>query len=82
MKSINNGWFEKSPFDKIVVTAAPEYVPDVLVSQLKDNGIMIIPVGTEKFDQKLLKIIKRKNKIIKEEICDVAFVPLIKEKNK
>ncbi len=73
-----NGWIEKSPFDKIIVTAAPEYIPDSLINQLKDTGIMIIPVGLTGFNQKLFKITKQKNKILKEEICDVAFVPLIK----
>jgi protein-L-isoaspartate(D-aspartate) O-methyltransferase len=77
-----NGWPEKSPFDKIIVTAAPGYIPDSFINQLKDTGIMVIPVGLTGFNQKLFKITKLKNKILKDEICDVAFVPLIKEKNK
>jgi protein-L-isoaspartate(D-aspartate) O-methyltransferase len=76
-----NGWSEKAPFDKIIVTAAPKEIPDLLTDQLKDKGIMIIPIGFPGQTQTLFKIIKSGSKLIKEEICNVAFVPLIKEKN-
>ena len=39
------GWSERAPFDAIIVTAAPGYIPEKLVEQLKDGGRMIIPVG-------------------------------------
>ena len=50
------GWPEEAPFDRIIVTAAPDEVPPALVQQLKVGGLMAIPVGT--FDQEL-RIMKR-----------------------
>jgi protein-L-isoaspartate(D-aspartate) O-methyltransferase len=73
------GWPDEAPFDKIIVTAAPQYVPDALITQLKNNGIMVIPVGDTIFNQKLLKIKKKDNNILKEIICDVSFVPMVKQ---
>jgi protein-L-isoaspartate(D-aspartate) O-methyltransferase len=74
------GWHEEAPFDKIIVTAAPEEIPGDLIKQLKDNGIMIIPVGYPGFTQVLFKVIKSGKRITKKEICSVAFVPLVKIK--
>lgn len=76
-----DGWFEKSPFDKIIVTAAPNDIPDSLTRQLKNEGIMLIPIGLAGRTQTLYKVTKTGNKVIKKEICGVAFVPLIKEEN-
>ena len=76
-----NGWSEEAPFDKIIVTAAPKEIPDLLTNQLKDKGIMIIPIGFPGQTQTLFKVVKSGSRLIKEEICSVAFVPLIKEKN-
>ncbi|MCE5330375.1 protein-L-isoaspartate(D-aspartate) O-methyltransferase [bacterium] len=74
-----NGWVEKAPFDKIIVTAAPEDIPESLLDQLKDSGIMIIPLGTCGLSQSLFKVKKAGKKILKEEICGVSFVPLVKD---
>jgi protein-L-isoaspartate(D-aspartate) O-methyltransferase len=74
-----NGWPEEAPFDKIIVTAAPKETPDLLTAQLKNKGIMIIPIGLPGQTQILVKITKSDNILIKKEICSVAFVPLIKE---
>jgi len=74
-----NGYFglrEKAPFDKIIVTAAPKEVPLELIKQLKDHGIMIVPVG--EYSQKMLKIIKMGDKIIKQDMGDFLFVPMVK----
>ncbi|MCL5072556.1 MAG: protein-L-isoaspartate(D-aspartate) O-methyltransferase [Actinobacteria bacterium] len=70
------GWKEHSPFDRIIVTAAPEEVPPPLIDQLKDDGIMIVPSGPAGWNQVLLKIIKKNGKLSKIKISDVAFVPL------
>ncbi|MCL4417680.1 MAG: protein-L-isoaspartate(D-aspartate) O-methyltransferase [Actinobacteria bacterium] len=70
------GWEEHSPFDRIIVTAAPEEVPPPLIDQLKDDGIMIVPSGPAGWNQVLLKIIKKNGKLSKIKISDVAFVPL------
>lgn len=69
------GWQEYAPFDKIIVTAAPETIPENLIKQLKVGGLMVIPVG--KGIQELLLIRKEKNKIISKRIINVRFVPMV-----
>jgi protein-L-isoaspartate(D-aspartate) O-methyltransferase len=68
----------KSPFDKILVTAGAPVVPQTLIDQLTDGGILVIPVG-DREKQKMVKITKQKNKIEKEEFDYFAFVPLLGE---
>jgi protein-L-isoaspartate(D-aspartate) O-methyltransferase len=71
------GWPEHQPFDKIIVTAAPEEVPQALVDQLKDGGIMIIPIAEEEgWAQKLYLIRKNGDQLQKTELADVIFVPM------
>jgi len=74
-----NGWIEKSPFDKIIITAAPKDIPESLLKQLKDGGIMIIPMGSAGWSQSLYKVKKNGKKIIKKEVCGVSFVPMVKD---
>jgi len=73
------GWEEFAPFDQIIVTAAPDHIPQPLVAQLKDGGIMIIPVGPPGWNQILWKVTKENGNIITEKITDVMFVPLTRE---
>jgi len=73
------GWEEFAPFDRIIVTAAPDHIPQPLVTQLKDGGIMIIPVGPPGWNQILWKVTKENGNIITEKITDVMFVPLTRE---
>lgn len=68
----------KAPFDKIIVTAGAPVVPQTLIDQLNENGILVIPVG-DREKQVMLKLTKRKNKIEKEEYDYFAFVPLLGE---
>jgi len=68
------GWKEHAPYDGIIVTAAPDHIPESLLHQLKDGGRMVIPVG--KRYQNLLLITKHGEKIFKEEILPVRFVPM------
>jgi protein-L-isoaspartate(D-aspartate) O-methyltransferase len=68
----------KAPFDKILVTAGAPVVPQALIDQLNENGILVIPVG-DREKQVMVKITKRKNKIEKEEYDYFAFVPLLGE---
>ncbi|MEA2016525.1 MAG: protein-L-isoaspartate(D-aspartate) O-methyltransferase [Actinomycetota bacterium] len=75
------GWEEHAPYDRIIVTAAPEHIPQKFIEQLKDGGIMVIPVGPSSWAQVLYKVIKSKNDIKKIKLCDVAFVPLSRRKN-
>jgi protein-L-isoaspartate(D-aspartate) O-methyltransferase len=68
------GWPEEAPFDRIMVTAAPEEVPPALVEQLKVGGLMAIPVGT--FDQEL-RILRRTQEGLETlETLPVRFVPM------
>ncbi len=74
------GWSEHGPFDAIVVTAGGPRVPDRLLEQLKVGGTLVMPVGEYKFHQSLMRITKGVgNKINKELLMDVLFVPLIGE---
>jgi protein-L-isoaspartate(D-aspartate) O-methyltransferase len=73
------GWKEYSPFDRIIITAAPEKIPPPLIDQLKDGGIIIVPSGPAGWNQILLKITKRNGKLSTTRICDVAFVPLTRK---
>ena len=72
------GWAKKAPFDAVIVTCAPEKVPQPLVDQLKDGGRMVIPVG-ERFAQQLY-LLEKKNGQLKESITlPVRFVPMLGE---
>ncbi len=74
------GWEEHSPYDRIIVTCAPEHIPQPLIDQLKDGGIMVLPLGS--VYQELVVVKKQGNKIIQKSIIPVRFVPMIREKNK
>ena len=70
------GWAANSPYDAIIVTAAGPIIPEALLAQLADPGIMVIPVG-DRTSQKL-KVLRTQNGILSEEnIEDVRFVRLI-----
>lgn len=69
------GWPEHAPFDKIIVTAAAEEIPQALIDQLKDEGKMIIPIGPEFKVQYLVLVEKRDGKIKKYNLLPVRFVP-------
>jgi len=68
------GWPEAAPFDGIVVTAAPERVPEPLIRQLAENGHMVIPVGS--FYQELRVITRGKDGIQERSVLPVRFVPM------
>jgi len=70
------GWEEHAPYDRIIVTASPDHIPQPFIEQLKDGGIMVIPVGFSSWGQTLYKVIKQGKNIKKIVLCDVAFVPL------
>ena len=72
------GWASKSPFDAIIVTAAPAEIPQELIKQLKLNGRLIIPVGAE--HQELLRITKTKTGEQTEKLIPVRFVPMVDSK--
>src|SRR6187397_2093632 len=75
------GWPEEAPFDAIIVTCAPENVPQPLADQLKDGGRMVIPVG-ERFAQQLY-LLEKKNGQLKESVTlPVRFVPMVRDTQK
>ena len=69
------GWENRGPFDGILVTAAASTVPQALLSQLSDGGVLIIPVGED--NQNLLRITRQQQTFHSEVIEAVKFVPLI-----
>lgn len=70
------GWPEAAPFDAIIVTCAPEKVPQPLVDQLRDGGRMIIPVGEAGWDQTLYLLTKRGTNVARRAVLPVRFVPM------
>ncbi len=72
------GWPEKGPFDAIIVTCAPDKVPQPLVDQLKDDGRMVIPVG-ERFAQQLYLLEKKNGQLKQSATLPVRFVPMTSE---
>ncbi|MDH5485642.1 MAG: protein-L-isoaspartate(D-aspartate) O-methyltransferase [Gammaproteobacteria bacterium] len=71
------GWPQHGPYPAIMVTAAPEQVPESLLQQLAVGGIMIIPVGRQNSAQSLLLITRDEDGFIEEELDAVRFVPLL-----
>ena len=67
----------QAPFDRILISAAAEDIPKILIYQLKYGGIMVLPVGMSKDEQTLVKIRKDRSQIHYEEIFKVRFVPLL-----
>jgi protein-L-isoaspartate(D-aspartate) O-methyltransferase len=72
------GWPEHAPFDAIIVTAAPDHVPQPLIDQLKEGGRMIIPVGGREMQQ-LYLLEKHVGKLTQRAVLPVNFVPLTRE---
>jgi protein-L-isoaspartate(D-aspartate) O-methyltransferase len=71
------GVSEGAPFDRIIVTAAAETIPDELVAQLVDGGVMILPLGPHGGPQQLVKLTKGEQGIKQEALIGVRFVPLL-----
>ncbi len=70
------GWPEYAPFDAIIVTCAPPDIPQALIDQLADGGRLVLPLGEEV--QELKVLVKKKGKIEIEDIIPVRFVPMVK----
>jgi protein-L-isoaspartate(D-aspartate) O-methyltransferase len=68
------GWPEEAPFDAIVVTAAPDEVPQTLVDQLAVGGLMVIPVGTDR--QEMVVITRTPGGVVEKRTLRVRFVPM------
>lgn len=70
------GWEEYAPFDGIIVTCAPEHIPQPLIDQLAEGGRMVIPVGETQFPQVLKLVEKREGKVTMRNVVPVRFVPM------
>ncbi len=67
----------RAPFDRIIVTAAAEQVPKALIEQLAEGGVMVLPLGSHAGSQVLVKLTKNKDRIAREDLIPVRFVPLL-----
>ena len=68
---------DQAPFDRILLTVAPEDPPSNLLAQLREGGIMVLPVGQSGAVQSLIKVQKTADGLEYTELCDVRFVPLV-----
>jgi len=73
------GWQEHAPYNAIIVTCAPDHIPQPLVQQLADGGSLVIPVGPPGGYQTLWQITKQGTEIKKRNVTGVLFVPLTGE---
>lgn len=70
------GWSEAAPFDAIIITCAVNHVPRPLLDQLKIGGRMVLPLGSTRYYQLLVRITKRADDSLIEYLAPVAFVPM------
>jgi protein-L-isoaspartate(D-aspartate) O-methyltransferase len=71
------GAAERGPYDRIIVTAAAEQIPEALVASLAEGGVMILPLGPHGGTQELVKLTKTKDGVEREDLIGVRFVPLL-----
>ncbi|MBR8534907.1 protein-L-isoaspartate(D-aspartate) O-methyltransferase [Carboxylicivirga sediminis] len=76
-----HGWEEHQPYDAIMLTAAPESIPEPLINQLKEGGSIIAPIKTG-FHQQLIIYHKKNGKLRSKQLIAVRFVPFTREANK
>jgi protein-L-isoaspartate(D-aspartate) O-methyltransferase len=67
----------RAPYDRIIVTAAAEIVPETLLDQLVENGVMILPLGSQNGSQHLIKLTKSQTGTRRENLIPVRFVPML-----
>ena len=70
------GYSPQAPFDRIILTAAVEEIPSLVINQLKVGGIMIVPVGMSNQKQSLLKVVKTEKGLDIKELMSVRFVQM------
>jgi protein-L-isoaspartate(D-aspartate) O-methyltransferase len=71
------GWPARAPYDRVVVTAAPDMLPPALIRQLVDGGLLVVPVGSQENDQRLERWLKVGELLSKHDLGAVRFVPMI-----
>jgi protein-L-isoaspartate(D-aspartate) O-methyltransferase len=67
----------RAPYDRIIITAAAEQVPQALADQLADDGVMVLPLGPQAGPQHIVKLTKSLTGLMREELIPVRFVPLL-----
>ncbi len=67
----------RAPFDRIIVTAAAESIPEALIEQLADDGILVLPLGPHDGPQEIVRLRKTEQGIRSENLIGVRFVPLL-----
>ena len=72
-----DGWKGRSNFDSILLTAAPEHVPQAILAQLAPGACLVAPVG-QIANQRLIMVINRRGRLYEEEVEAVRFVPLVR----
>lgn len=70
------GWPQGAPYDRVIVTAAPEVLPPALLDQLADRGRLVVPVGSQDGDQRLERWRKAGDALYKQDLGAVRFVPM------
>ena len=75
-----SGWPEQAPFDRIMVTAAPDEIPDPLIEQLAVGGRLVIPVGSQGGPQWMTVVEKSSNGVVQNRTIPVQFVPLTRDR--
>ena len=68
---------ERAPYDRIIVTAAAETIPEALLQKLAEDGVMVLPLGPHAGPQQLVKLTKGEQAIKQEDLIGVRFVPLL-----
>lgn len=73
------GWPEAAPFDRVILTAAPPEIPQVLIDQLKPGGRLLAPVGVSPANQQIVIVEKTKDgKVLQRAVLPVRFVPMVR----
>jgi protein-L-isoaspartate(D-aspartate) O-methyltransferase len=68
---------ERAPYDRIMVTAAAEQIPEALLKQLGDGGVLLLPLGPQDGAQEIVKLTKTEKGLAQEHLIVVRFVPLL-----
>lgn len=71
------GMPQRAPYDRIIITAAAETIPETLLAQLADGGIMILPLGSHEGSQHIIKLTKLQTGTQRENLIPVRFVPML-----
>jgi protein-L-isoaspartate(D-aspartate) O-methyltransferase len=72
-----NGLPAHAPYDRIIVTAAAESIPQALLDQLAEGGVLILPLGQHDGPQRIVKLTRSKDGVARQELIAVRFVPLL-----